>query len=344
MRIITFLFLFICMSLSLSAQDQYKVVAVGFYNLENLFDTTDDPIINDEDFLPTGKRSWTKDKYEEKQANMAYTISKMGKKVCPAGLSILGVAEIENRKVLEDLVKQKAIKDRNYQIIHRNSIDRRGIDVALLYNPKHFKVDTTIMHRVNLFKSNGDTLKTRDIMQVTGQLDGEEVTVLVNHWPSRYGGEKRSAPNRNKAADVARSVIDGIQKENPKAKIILMGDLNDDPTSDSLIKHLRSEGRLSEMNKHKVFNPMWDYYQKGRGSNAYRDGWSLFDQIVVTPSLLNKKQDGFQYYKAIIFNSPHLIQKSGRYRGYPFRTFSFDKYQGGYSDHFPVLIYLVKKV
>lgn len=330
---------------AISAQEaQYKVAAIGFYNLENLFDTENDTLINDEDFLPDGKRSWTLEKYQEKQANMAYVISQMGTSVSPSGVSILGVAEIENRKVLEDLVSQPTLKDRNYQIVHHDSPDRRGIDVGLIYNPAHFTVLMSEALPVNYILEDLDTLKTRDVLHVKGILENDTISVLVNHWPSRWGGEKRSAPKRQKAADVCRVLIDSLQTTDPDVKVILIGDLNDDPTSKSVVKNLRSVGKKSKMTPKTLFNPMHDYYRRGLGSNAYRDGWSLFDQILVSPGLIDTKQDGYFYFKAVIFNKKYLIQRNGKFKGYPFRTFSFDKYQGGYSDHFPVIVFLAKKV
>ena len=335
----------ILISLGLSAQtDQFKAVSVGFYNLENLFDYERDTTIRDAEFTPWGKKAWTEQKYNEKQANMAYVISQMAIDVTPSGLSILGVSEIENKRVLEDLVKQEAIADRNYQIVHRDSPDRRGIDVAMLYNPTHFQVLDVKMENMNFLFGNGDTLLTREIMHVKGVLDGDTSHILVNHWPSRSGGEKKSAPRRNKAAMKCNMIIDSLKSENPNVKVIVMGDFNDDPTSTSTKGILRAKGKIQDVTAKDMFNPMNDYYRRGLGSNAYRDNWSLFDQIILSPGLLEKEQDGYFFYKAIIFNKKYLIQRTGQYKGYPFRTFSGDKYQGGYSDHFPVFVYLVKKV
>ena len=333
------------LSLNGTAQDdQFKAISVGFYNLENLFDFERDTTIRDSEFTPWGKRAWTEEKYNEKQANMAYVISQMGIDVTPAGLSILGVSEIENKRVLEDLVKQEAIADRNYQIVHRDSPDRRGIDVAMIYNPAHFTVLDVKMENINFLYDDGDTLRTREIMHVKGILDGDTTHVLVNHWPSRSGGEKRSSPRRNKAAQKCKMIVDGLKKENPNVKVLLMGDLNDDPTSTSTKGILKAKGKVKDVDADDMYNPMHDYYRRGLGSNAYRDNWSLFDQIILSPGLLDKEQEGYFFYKAIIFNKKYLIQRSGQYKGYPFRTFSGDKYQGGYSDHFPVFVYLVKKV
>jgi len=345
LKIFSSFVLFMFFSFGLLAQnDQFKAISVGFYNLENLFDFERDTTIRDSEFTPWGKRAWTEEKYKEKQANMAYVISQLGIDVTPAGLSILGVSEIENKRVLEDLVKQESIADRNYQIVHRDSPDRRGIDVALLYNPAHFNVTDVKMENINFLVNEGDTLRTREIMHVVGVLDGDTTHVLVNHWPSRSGGEKRSSPRRNKAAQKCTMIIDSLKALNPDVKVLVIGDLNDDPTSTSTKGILRAKGKIKDVSEKDMFNPMYDYYRRGLGSNAYRDNWSLFDQIILSPGYLDKEQDGYFFYKAIIFNKKYLIQRSGQYKGYPFRTFSGDKYQGGYSDHFPVFVYLVKKV
>lgn len=342
-KLILFIFV-VCFGVKLVGQDNYKVLSLGFYNLENLFDYERDTTINDFEFTPYGKRSWTKDRYTEKLSNMAYVISQMGKDIVPYGVSILGVSEIENKRVLEDLVAQDQLKDRNYQIIHRDSPDRRGIDVALLYNPLHFTEISTEMVNMNFIFDDGDTLRTREIMHVKGVLDSDTVHVLVNHWPSRSGGEKRSRPRRNKAAKTVKEIVDGLKADDPNVKVFVIGDLNDDPTSPSVKKILKADGKKSDVDPTEMFNPMFDFYRRGLGSNAYRDNWSLFDQIIMSPGLIQEKTEGYQFYKAQIFNKKYLIQRSGRYKGYPLRTFSFDKYQSGYSDHFPVLVYLIKKV
>lgn len=330
---------------SIAQGDQsVKVATIGFYNLENLFDTENDTLINDEEFLPEGGRAWTKDKYDEKISNMAYVISQMGADLSPAGISVLGVAEIENKSVLDDLVADPQISERNYQIVHYDSPDFRGIDVALLYNPKHFKVTSSEPITVDIsYKENNRT--TRDILHVEGLFDGEPMHVLVNHWPSRRGGEKRSQWKRDKAAKICRGIVDSLQQSTPEAKVIVMGDLNDDPTSPSVKKNLKTVSRLKELEDKKyMFNPYEDIYRRGLGSNAYRDAWSLFDQIIISEDLAKEDNDGYYFYKGQVFNKKFLIQNSGKYKGYPMRTFSFDKYQGGYSDHFPSFIYLIKKV
>ncbi len=330
--------------LSIAQKQEVKVAAIGFYNLENLFDTEDDPTIKDEEFTPDGSKAWTEEKYKEKLANMAYVISQMGTDLTPNGVSILGISEIENRKVVEDLLKEPQIAGRGYEIIHYDSPDFRGIDVGLIYNPKHYEVTKSTPIAVDI--SVGDLKRTtRDILHVEGLFDGEPLHILVNHWPSRRGGEKKSAWKRNKAAKMCRTVIDSLEMATPGVKVIVMGDLNDDPTNESVRSHLKAVANKKDLKKNRfLFNPYEDIYRRGLGSNAYRDAWSLFDQLIMTESLTNEDQDGYYFHKAQVFNKKFLIQRSGQYKGYPMRTFSFDKYQGGYSDHFPSFIYLIKKV
>ena len=242
------------------------------------------------------------------------------------------------------MVKNEKIKDRNYQIVHFDSPDKRGIDVALLYQAKYFTLKSSRPISIDYIKKNGDTLFTRDILYVSGELNKEEVHFMVNHWPSRRGGERASRPLRNIVADSCKAIVNAIEKENPNAKVIIMGDLNDDPISPSVRKHLRAKRKKKNVDDGDMYNPFANFYKKGIGSNAYRDAWSLFDQIILSKSFLEKDQKGFQFYKNKIFNKKFLIQKTGRYKGYPLRTYSGDNYAGGYSDHFPVFVYLIKAI
>ncbi len=334
-------------------EKQYKVSIVGFYNFENLFDLEDDPDINDDDFTPKGRNQWTQEKYDKKLGNLAKVISELGKEMTPDGIALLGTAEIENKKVLEDLVVQKAIKDRNYQIIHHDSPDFRGIDCALLYNPKYFKPIEHEALRLVLKDTKGELLTnddgeprtTRDVLYVKGTLDGEIVHIMVNHWPSRRGGEKATRHLRNAGAMLCKNKMDEIKKEEPNAKILIMGDLNDDPTSPSVKKILQGKKSEDKVAEGQMYNPFYTPFKKGIGTLAYQDAWSLFDQILVTPSFLKKsKNEGFFYHKIAIYNKKYLVQKTGRYKGYPFRAFSFGEFIGGYSDHFPVYSVFLKEV
>ncbi len=329
---------------SLFAQKESKIARIGFYNLENLFDTVDGEN-NDADFLPDGIKHWTKERYMMKLQNMAEVISTLADGHAP---DILGVCEIENKQVLEDLVQQEAIKKYNYQIVHFNSPDKRGIDCGLIYQANKFFFTNASSHFVKL--KGEEHILTRDILEVNGILLDEAVSILVGHWPSRSGGEAASMPRRMAAAQVMRQVTDRLLAERASQKVILMGDFNDDPTSPSVVDGLKCKNKASEVQGRTLFNVMAKLYTDGYGTLAYRDTWNLFDNIVVTGNLLNDKtnrwvlqQDQRTKAYGYITQNPKLIQKTGHYKGYPFRTFSGDTFQNGYSDHFPVYIILKKK-
>ena len=284
------------------------------------------------------------DLYKDKLGNLAKVVSEIGTDLSPDGLALLGVCEIENRKVLEDFVKQELVADREYQIVHFDSPDKRGIDVGLLYQPKYFEIDTSESLSITDFiMDGGDTLFTRDILYVSGWLDGDLIHIYVNHWPSRSGGEKRSRPRRNYCANKVKKHMTKILEKDAEAKILVMGDLNDDPLSPSVKKYLGGKGSKEDLGHSDMFNPMVSMYKKGNGTLAWRDTWNLFDQMIFSPSWLNN-EEGFSHYKTKIHKKRYLVQKIGRYKGYPFRTFDGDMYVGGYSDHYPVYTYLTKPV
>lgn len=325
-------------------QNRYKVSLVGFYNLENLYDTVDNPLKNDEEFLPGSLRQYNTRIYLDKLGRLSDVISQLGTDINPEGVALLGVAEIENDTVLTDLVNMPKLKDRKLKIVHYDSPDKRGVDVGLLYNPKYFTVLSSAPLFVQLPGGSKDAYYTRDILYVKGLLGNDTIHVYVNHWPSRSGGEERSMPARAAAAKVAKDHIDSIMRINAESKVILMGDLNDDPISPSLTKVLKSKSKASETKSYELFNPWHDLYRKGIGTLAYQDAWGLFDQILISGSLLNKEQPGFFYQKSTIFNKDFLVQKTGKYRGYSKRTWDGTTYNYGYSDHFPVYIMLLQKV
>ena len=344
MRFFPLLIFVIFTSLLSGQEQQYKVGAIGFYNFENLFDTLDTENVRDEEFTPNGKKAYGGKIYQEKLEHLSSVVSKMGTEMTPDGLAILGVCEIENRSVLEDFIKMPDLAGRNYKIVHYDSPDKRGIDVGLIYSPKYFTIKNSESLLLDIQQKNGDTVFTRDILFVSGEFDGEPLHLFVNHWPSRSGGEKRSAWRRNAAAQRVRGVIDSLLADNIDAKILVMGDLNDDPTNDSCKKYINAQRKLEKIKKDQFYNPMWDYYVKGIGTTAWRDAWSLFDQIHLSYNLSKKDDDGYFFFKASIFNKKFLRQRTGAFKGYPFRTFVGDNYLGGYSDHFPVMVYLVKPI
>lgn len=319
------------------------VSCIGFYNLENLFDTIIDPDTNkilQDDFTPHGKKQWNSKKYFHKLGQMAKVISEIGTDLTPQGVSILGVAEVENKLVLDDLVKQDAIANRDYRIVHAESPDKRGIDVALLYNPLHFNFLEQKSFALNI---PGDSaFSSRSQLLVTGELFNERIHVIVAHWPSRRGGEKRSAPLRCAAASLGKQIADSIYKSEPNAKILYMGDLNDDPTNKSVKDFINAGGKKEKLADKTFYNPMENMYKKGIGTLAWRDVWNLFDQILISPSLVNEQYDELSFYTAKIFNKEYLKQHSGNFKGYPFRSYVGGTYTGGYSDHFPSYVLLVK--
>ncbi|MEO9894313.1 endonuclease/exonuclease/phosphatase family protein [Aurantibacter sp.] len=341
--IFTYIFFIIPILFYAQKEKEYRVRTIAFYNVENLFDTENDTLIFDDDRTPEGKDNWTTNRYNHKLNNIAKVISEIGLDVTNSVPDIIGLSEIENYKVIEDLVNHEFLKSKLYEIIHFDSPDERGIDVALLYKKSAFLPTSFESHRLLLINDDGERNYTRDQLVVGGLLDDEQIHFIVNHWPSRSGGEARSKPNRMKAAKLNKRIIDSLQKLDTNAKIISMGDLNDDPTDDSLKKILQTHGKTKNLDSTALFNPMEKLFKKGIGSLAYRDKWNLFDQIYFTANLV-KSENKYRFWKANIFTPNYLITKKGQYKGYPFRTYAGGSYAGGYSDHFPVYIYLIKKV
>lgn len=335
------LLVFFSVSSSLLSQNKYNVYSLAFYNVENLFDTVDDENVNDEEFTPSGSKAWTPDKYNKKLSNIGSVISQLGKEYCPEGPVAIGLVEIENRGVLEDLLKTKELASRNYEIVHYDSPDKRGVDVALLYNPSVFKVTSSKVYPYNL--PDKPYFKTRDQLLVSGTIAGEPVHVIVNHWPSRYGGNK-SSYLREFAASITKHIADSIYQADPSAKIVIMGDMNDDPVDVSTRVVLDAKRHKKDVEPGGLYNTMWGFYDKGIGSLVYQNKWNLFDQIIISESLLGDDKSTLTFWKPEIFNKDFLIQKSGRNKGYPLRTFSGNTFLNGYSDHFPTLIYLVKQI
>jgi len=324
----------------------YKVHTVTFYNLENLFDTEDDPLTFDNDRTPQGKDHWTEAIYQAKLNNMAQVISEIGKEFTGNAPVLVGLCEIENRKVLEDLLDQNWLADTDYGILHFDSPDRRGIDVALLYQKNVFTPSFYYTYELKIYDNNDSSKRvfTRDQLLVSGYLDGEKIHLIVNHWPSRRGGEANSRHKRLKAAKLNKKIIDSLFSEDPYAKIITMGDLNDDPTSPSVKVVLKTELKKENTSLGRLYNPMEALYKRGIGSLAWRDGWNLFDQMIISSELTKKDYSSYRFYKAGVFNKNYLATSRGKYKGYPFRSFTDGEFTGGYSDHFPVYLYLIKEV
>lgn len=322
--------------------EQYKVALIGFYNLENLFDTINQPEVQDEEFTPLGANRYTAKVYLDKLGKLEQVISEMGMQHSPDGIALLGVAEIENASVLKDLVNMPKLENRNYQIAHIDGKDERGIDCALLYNPKYFTVTRMLSLHLPTEKLDSAYGYTRDILFVSGFFLGEPLHVFVNHWPSRRGGEEKTAPYRQLGAAVCKEKIDSLLNMDANVKYIVMGDLNDNPTDPSVAKVLNAKKNIEEVKDGGMFNPWIKLYKSGIGTLAYQDSWSLFDQIIISSSYLNTNQKGYFYKEPVIFKKEYMLQKTGRYKGYPFRTFNGSVYQGGYSDHFPTYLVFLK--
>ncbi|RZJ33184.1 MAG: endonuclease/exonuclease/phosphatase family protein [Flavobacterium sp.] len=345
------------------AQDKkYMIHTVAFWNLENFFDTINQPN-NDEEWLPRGIQNWTSKKYKQKVHNLARVISGIGTPGNPNAPSIMGCSEIENRGVLEDLVKDPQLMPFDYGIVHFDSPDKRGIDVGFLYQKKHFKPTSYINIPLMIYKDEGkaDSKKekeevtddkieadkesrrifTRDQLLVTGLLDGEEINVIVCHWPSRSGGEKKSAPLREAAARLTRKITDSLLTIKPDAKIIILGDLNDGSFNRSVKVEVGAKGKKEQVDAKGIYNPFEEMANKGNGTIAYRDAWDIFDIIMFSQPLIKENDySSYRYWKAGIYNKPFQIQTTGQYKGYPLRH---SLTEVGYSDHFPVYIYLIKE-
>ena len=339
-------FLFLSLFISTHAQDKkFKIHTLAFYNLENLFDTINDPMKFD-DYSPIMELKTNRgDAYRRKITNMARVIAEIGKDATHNTPAILGVCEVENKDVLEDIVNDSTLLEKNYGIVHFDSPDSRGIDVALLYQKSLFTPISSSAHELKIYDTQTQKrITTRDQLLVSGKLEGDLIHIIVNHWPSRRGGEARSRPKRVAAAKLNKRILDSLQAHDPYAKLIIMGDLNDDPTNPSVKNVLKAKKKRKKVDFKGLYNPFEKFYRDGLGTTAYRDNWSLFDQIIVSKTLLEKDYTSFRYYQAGIFNKNYLITPKGKYKGYPFRSWNDSGFSNGFSDHFPVYIYLIKEV
>ncbi|WP_369048466.1 endonuclease/exonuclease/phosphatase family protein [Tenacibaculum sp. UWU-22] len=328
-----------------SSGKKYNIRTVAFYNLENLFDTINDLNKNDE-ASPIMELKMDRSKvYWDRISKLSNVISQLGEEKAKTSPAIIGVAEAENFNVLADLVHAEKLKNKQYDIIHFDSPDNRGIDVALLYQKRYFKPINYEVFNPNIYVDN-IKIKTRDILLVTGYLDDELIHIIVNHWPSRRGGEFKSRPLREKAAYKVTQIIEKIRENDKHAKILIMGDFNDDPIDSSFKNILKTKSKKKNVAENDIYNPYEDMFRRGFNTLGYQDKINLFDQIMFSAPLLNKGDNNFSTYKvfrAAIFNKRFLTEKEGRYKGYPKRSFSNSVYTGGYSDHYPVYIYLIKE-
>lgn len=341
--------------------------AVGFYNLENLFDTIHAEGKNDYDFLPDGSYKWNTLKYEAKLKNMSRVLSEMATNKIKAGLAVVGVSEVENRQVLVDLLQQESIQKRGYKILHVDSPDRRGVDCALLYNPRFFTLEDSlyvlyiypdattgdkplgftqdpVTNDIKTLPLYGDTTHiTRGFLVGIGTMAGEKLAVIVNHWPSR-GAESIA---RERAAMQVYALKEALLKKYPGIKIIIEGDLNDDPNNKSVVNELKAVSETKDVkDAHSLYNPWYNMlYKVGQGTLLYNGKWNLFDQIILSGNLINGDDYSTLTFRSHeIFLRDYLIQQDGRYKGSPLRTTAGGAWLNGFSDHLPTIVYLVKEM
>ena len=361
-------------------QKKYSMYAIAFYNQENLYDTIDDPLVNDADFLEGGLYGWNGMKYRAKIKNMSTALAQIATdKGLKQGAAIIGLSEVENRGVVEDLCRSAALQSRGYRILHYDSPDRRGIDCAMLYNPRIFHLEDSLYvqnitpeagsddwlgfrqdpntHAITVRKLFGDTSHpTRGFLVGIGTMAGEKLAVIVCHWPSR-GAESYV---RERAGRQVKRLSEAIAKRYPGIKIIVMGDLNDDPDNKSLTKSMACKYKPADVTGDTDFFNPWLYMLRtiGQGTLLYNGKWNLFDQIIMTGNMVDRSmklgrdkpkmsalnlKGGLTYYFNEVVKPDFMITQEGKYKGSPLRTTSGGVWQNGYSDHFPTCIYLVKQ-
>ncbi len=332
--------------LTAAAQEKrLNAYGIGFYNLENLFDTCHDAGKNDYEFLPSGSYRWNGLKYSSKLHNMAQALSDMGTNVLKGvGCSVIGVSEVENDQVLSDLCDQPVLKARGFKFCHVEGPDRRGVDCGLLYNPAFFKVLDVKLYPYVPTEKEGEGFRTRGFLAVSGVLAGEHVAFIVCHLPSRFNGSYY----REVGAEQAAAVKNRILEKDKNCKVFVMGDMNDDPTDKSIHEKLAGKPEISEVGKGDMYNPWYNILvKKGTGTLQYQGSWNLFDQILLSPNLLNKNEEknfsSLKYVKKEIQRMPYLFQTEGKYKGNMKRTTAGGVWLNGYSDHLPVVVYVAKE-
>jgi predicted extracellular nuclease len=330
--------IFLFLPLIISAQNNSDTLYLAFWNLQNLFDTIDDPIKNDNEFLPDGELEWTEDRLDKKMYNLARVIRSMNNEKGP---DLLGVCEVENQSVLDSIIS-KYLKDLNYKIAYIESPDNRGIDNGLIFRADKIRLLNIQADTVQL----SDGWPTRLIFGVNLLINNDEkITVFVNHWPSRSGGQLESEPNRIEAAKTLRNAVDRIFKVEEDAKIFITGDFNDDPINKSVLETLRANPiKCDSLNadfeiesEGELFNVSYESFENGVGSYKYRDTWNMLDQIIVSGSLITSEVFNYICNSFEVYKPDFIVTKSGDYMGTPFPTYGGRRYLGGYSDHFPVI-------
>ncbi|MBK7173561.1 MAG: endonuclease [Bacteroidales bacterium] len=309
-------------------------IRLMFYNVENLFDVVNDSLTADDEYTPEGMRRWTYARLQRKINNISKVIIRVGGWEPP---EVVGLCEVENRYVLSQLVNDSPLKNIGYKIIHKDSPDPRGIDVALLYRPLKFK--PVYSEFITVKYPFEPSSRTRDILYVKGLVLGKDtVHIFVNHWPSRFGGQMATIPKRNYVAQLLRTRVDSIHSINPAAKVVIMGDLNDEATDESVAEVLGAKRDSVNLKQMDLYNMMsgaggnWN-----RGTIKDKEVWIIIDQFIVSASMLESTGFHTTPHWVHIMDAPFLLQKDESWFGQkPFRTYFGAKYTGGFSDHLPI--------
>ena len=312
-----------------------SIHTIAFYNTENLFGVYRDHMSINKNFLPLTSKNWTKQRYDKKIFNLGLAISEIGFSSANKPPVLVGLAEVENDVVLQDLINSKDLSSYNYEFIHYNSLDERGIDVALLYNKDEFIIEHSKAFPVFIEEESGKRDFTRDILLVTGYLNGNKIHVLVNHWPSRHEGRIETDFKRAIAAKQLIEIISSLTIEDPNTQIIVLGDFNDNPSSESILKF------KTDTDFYNTLEGIWTY---SRGSLNHNFTWILFDQIFLSRNFLEEGNGQFKFLKSDIFDENFLMQHRGKFKKQPYRTFFGKKYHGGFSDHFPVYVQIENRI
>jgi predicted extracellular nuclease len=336
-----FLIYLLVLSIGLSACQGQEKIYIAFWNLENLFDIVDDPTNpGDDEFLPESKSEWDENKFDRKLSNLSKVIRSMND---GNGPDVLGVCEVENRYVMEELSK-RFLKDMNFEIVHYESKDPRGIDVGLLFKKNKFKLVHSEKIHVPL---QGNT---RDILYTVLKFKDDTLHIFVNHWPSRRTGELETEPKRIKAASTLRNKVDSLFSKNIKSNIVIMGDFNDMPDNKSILVYLQATpfecDSLAPEYTFNLYNTAFKKYSQGIGTFLYRGNFNMLDQIIVSKALLDKQKLDYECESFSVISNELNTTRSGKFKGAPYPTFGSGRYLGGYSDHFPVgvrLIYMERK-
>ena len=292
------------------------------------------------DFTADGPKRWDEKSYKDKLGKVAKLISELGRQYTNSAPAIVGLVEVENKQVIQDLINEPILAKEGYGIVHYNSYDARGVDVAMIYMKSRFVLEDSWKKEVKIYSnSSGSRAYTRDVLVIKGKLDGEDVAVFMNHWPSRSGGQAASEDRRIASAEILKGEMDALRAQNPNIKLFAMGDFNDDPVDKSVAKTLGAVGDAKKLSENTpYFNPMWKLFKNGVASLAYRDAPNLFDQIIISKNVVGegKLELDYKMFRTEVFAPSYLVNPSGQWKGYPLRSWDGNTYTGGYSDHFPV--------